>query len=77
MGDIVDVTPDVVGDIVSVGEMKLAAQALVDWWWLVIMVNAVIHRFGGWRWAVVAAGVMECARFAVVYCVHLRARLSV
>jgi hypothetical protein len=77
LGDVVDVTPDVVGDIVSLEEVKSTAQALIDWWWLVIIVNALIRKYGGWRWALCLAGVMECARFVVVYYVHLRARLSV
>jgi len=77
LGDVVDVTPDVVGDIVSLEEVKSTAQALIDWWWLVIIVNALVRKYGGWRWALCLAGVMECARFVVVYYVHLRARLSV
>lgn len=76
LGDIVDVTPDVAGDICSLGEMKLAAQMLAEWWWLAIGVSAVYRKYATWWWIFVIIAMLETVRLCVVYYAHLSRRLS-
>lgn len=76
LGDVKDVVPDVVGDICSLTDMKLAARRLVEYWWLAVAGCAVVHKYGVWWWCLAVVAIGEAARAFMAFYVHVSRRYA-